>query len=482
MCYILMEDKEREIDLRQMVILIMMQWRIISCVTLICMTLGALLVFNRSGMTENYQNTDRNIGYNNDESYEYQLSLYKKLKIYYESEIEKHLTRTENEKSYIQNSLRMKIDPLNQAIGIINVFISDVSDSKDPIAPYLEKVRSDAFWRPLAEKYSIEPKYFREMCTIELREHSLDSRWAAQVTLPDRKRADQRLAMNEQLPNDRQIVQVTISMPDKNMTEAALTLLAGMFDPKNGTQLLQKYVYERVNPDLAGFQHDTYSRMMQGYSQLHGMYNNYGSLTEPLKKAHSSARKAASSSGKSALLKGAVLGGITGAGGTAMFIVLFTLLSGRLLSFREFFNRYPLNCLAVFPPQPTRRRMLALDRLLLRWRDNSRFSRLDRAERFDIAAENIRIHVAAGDRVLLLGTIALPRLQKVQTALADRLTSCAVKAWCFEDQQLASLHEIDQHEHIILVEEASTSRYQDIDYEVQVLQERGKKIIGCIII
>ena len=52
-------------------------------------------------------------------------------------------------------------------IGIINVFISDVSDLIDPIAPYLEKVRSDAFWRPLAEKYSIEPKYFREMCTIE---------------------------------------------------------------------------------------------------------------------------------------------------------------------------------------------------------------------------------------------------------------------------------------------------------------------------
>ena len=82
-----MEDKEREIDLRQLVILIMMQWRIITCVTLICMTLGAFLVFNRSGIAINHQDTDRNMGYNYDESYEYKLSLYKKLKIYYESEL-----------------------------------------------------------------------------------------------------------------------------------------------------------------------------------------------------------------------------------------------------------------------------------------------------------------------------------------------------------------------------------------------------------
>ena len=45
-----MEDKEREIDLRKLVILIMMHWRIITCVTLICMTLGAFLVSNRSGI------------------------------------------------------------------------------------------------------------------------------------------------------------------------------------------------------------------------------------------------------------------------------------------------------------------------------------------------------------------------------------------------------------------------------------------------
>ena len=84
-----MEDKEREIDLRQLVILIMMQWRIITCATLICMTLGASLVFSRSGIAINYQDTDRNMGYNHDESYEYKLLLYKKLKIYYESELKK---------------------------------------------------------------------------------------------------------------------------------------------------------------------------------------------------------------------------------------------------------------------------------------------------------------------------------------------------------------------------------------------------------
>ena len=101
-----MEDKEREIDLRQLVILIMMQWRIITCVTLICMTLGAFLVFNRSGIAINHQDTDRNMGYNYDESYEYKLSLYKKLKIYYESELKKHLRQAKNEKIYIENSIR----------------------------------------------------------------------------------------------------------------------------------------------------------------------------------------------------------------------------------------------------------------------------------------------------------------------------------------------------------------------------------------
>ena len=299
-----MEDKGREIDLHQLVILIMMQWRIITCVTLICMILGALLVSNRSGMVRNHQYVDGNTDYNNEESYEYKISMYKKLKIYYESEIKRHLERTESEKVYIKNSIRMQIDPLNQVIGIINVFISDVSDSIDPIAPYLEKVRSDAFWRPLAEKYSIEPKYFREMCTIEQGGQSMNSHRVARVPRTDGKRVDQGLAMNVHLPNNRQIVQVTISMPDKNMTEEALSLLAGMFDQKKDTLLLQKYVYEHVNLDLAHFQQETYSQQAQYYNELQTMYNNYASLTEPQKKARSGARKAAGSSGKRALLKG----------------------------------------------------------------------------------------------------------------------------------------------------------------------------------
>lgn len=477
-----MEDKEREIDLRQLVILIMMQWRIITCAALICMTLGAFLVFNRSGIAINHQDTDRNMGYNYDESYEYKLSLYRKLKIYYESELKKHLMQAENEKIYIENSIRMQIDPLNQAVGIINAFISDASELEDPIAPYLEKVHSDTFWRPLAEKYLIEPKYFREMCTIELGEHSVNSRRTVPVTLPDGKRADQGLAMNVHLPNNRQIVQVAISMPDKNMTEEALSLLAGMFDPKNGTQLLQKYVYEHVNPDLAHFQQETYSQQAQYYNELQTMYNNYDRLVVPQKKAGAGARKAAGNAGKRALLKGAGLGGLAGAGATATLLALPLLLSGRLLSYSELFDRYPLNCLAVFPPQSTRGHMFAVDRLLLQWRDNSRFSRLDRAERFDIAVENIRIHVAAGERVLLLGTIALPRLQEIQVGLADRLESCTVQAWRFVDQQLASLHEIDQYEHVIMVEEVGISKFRDIENEIQTIQERGKNIVGCIII
>ena len=108
-----MEDKGREIDLHQLVILIMMQWRIITCVTLICMILGALLVSNRSRMVRNHQYVDGNTDYNNEESYEYKISMYKKLKIYYESEIKRHLERTESEKVYIKNSIRMQIDPLN---------------------------------------------------------------------------------------------------------------------------------------------------------------------------------------------------------------------------------------------------------------------------------------------------------------------------------------------------------------------------------
>ena len=126
--------------------------------------------------------------------------------------------------------------------------------------------------------------------------------------------------------------------------------------------------------------------------------------------------------------------------------------------------------------------MFAVDRLLLQWRDNSRFSRLDRAEHFDIAVENIRIHVAARERVLLLGTIALPRLQEIQVGLADRLESCTVQAWRFVDQQLASLHEIDQYEHVIMVEEVGISKFRDIENEIQTIQKRGKNIVDCIII
>lgn len=320
------------------------------------------------------------------------------------------------------------------------------------------------------------------MCTIELGGQSMNSHRVVRVPGTDGKRVDQGLAMNVHLPNNRQIVQVAISMPDKNMTEEALSLLAGMFDPKNGTQLLQKYVYEHVNPDLAHFQQETYSQQAQYYNELQTMYNNYGSLTEPQKMARPGARKAAGNSGKRALLKGAVLGGLAGAGATATLLALPLLLSGRLLSYSELFDRYPLNCLAVFPPQSTRGHMFAVDRLLLQWRDNSRFSRLDRAERFDIAVENIRMHVAAGERVLLLGTIALPRIQEIQVGLADRLASCTVQAWCFVDQQLASLHEIDQYEYIILVEEVGISKFRDIENEIQTIQERGKNIIGCIII
>ena len=380
------------------------------------------------------------------------MSLYKKLKIYYESEIKKHLKQAENEKAYIENSLNMKIDPLNQAVGTAEVLVSGTTELSDAFVLYQETVRSDAFWHPLSEKYSIEPKYFREMCSIALSAHSSDSR---------------------------QVVQLATTMPDKKMAEETLALLAGMFDKKS-MKLLQSSVYVRVDPDLAQFQHETYSQLAQRYIELQEMYNNYDRLAEPKKKTRPGIRKTGVGSRKPALVKGAFYGGIAGACGSAMLIAFSLLLSGRMLSSGEFFEKYQLNCLAVFSPQPTPGHTLILDRQLLKWSDNSRFSRLDRTERFEVAAANIRVHIKEGESILLLGTIALPHIQEVQTGLAEQLTSYTFRAWRFVDQQVTSLHEIDQYKHIILIEEVGTSKYQDIDNQIQVLQERNKNIVGCI--
>lgn len=451
-----MDTRERELDLRQLAILVMMQWRIIAYVVLICMILGLLSVMNRTrinGVKNDTNDISEEIGYNSEEVYKYKLSLYKKMKIYYESEINKYLKQAENEKVYIENSLRMKIDPLNQVVGTANVLISSTSELSDPVASCQEKIGSDAFWAPLSEKYSIEPKYFREMSSIMLSPRSSGTR---------------------------QVVQLTTSMPDKKMTEETLALLVGAFDQK-GMQLLQRSVDVRVDPNLAQFQHDTYFQLAQLYKELHDMYNSYAGLAKPLKKAPSGTHKPGSGLGKRALLKGAVFGGLAGACGAAMLIALSLILSGRLLSYSELFDKYPLTCLTVFPSGPTRRHTRALDRQLLKWRDSSRFNRLDRTERFDIAVEKIRMHVKGGESILLLGTIALPRIQEVQVALAERLVSYTVGTWHFVDQQLATLHEIDQYEHIILVEEVGISKFQDIDNEIQALLERSKKIVGCIV-
>ena len=478
-----MDSQEREIDLRQLALLIMMQWRIITCVTLICMIIGALVAVNKPKTVKNHQNASETIGYDSDETYEYKKSVYKDLKLYYESQISRHLKQAENEKAYIENSLNMKVDPLNQVVGTAEVLISGTAELSSALALYQDMVRSDTFWQPLSEKYSIDPKYFREMCSIALLAGSSDNRQVVQLftTTPEKKMAEETLTLLAGSSNNRQVVQLSTTMPEKKMAEEALTLLAGIFD-KKGMELLQSSIYVQVDPYLAQFQQQTYSQLAQRYIELQDMYNNYDRLAEPKKVIKPGTREVTEVSSKPALLKGAFFGGVAGACGSAMFVAFSLFLPGRLLSCSEFFDKYQLNCLAAFPPQLASGHTLALDRRLLKWSDNSRFSRLDRMERFEVAATNIGVHVRDGESILLLGTIALPRIQEVRAGLAEQLTSCTVGAWRFVDQQVATLKEIDQYKHIILVEEVGTSKYQDVDNQMQVLQERGRNIVGCIML
>ena len=91
---------------------------------MICAFFGAFIATNKNKTNEkqqDFQYIHNDMGYNPEQSYEYKMLMYKKLKIYYESEIKNHIKRTESEKLYIKNSINMQIDPLNQVVGIINV-------------------------------------------------------------------------------------------------------------------------------------------------------------------------------------------------------------------------------------------------------------------------------------------------------------------------------------------------------------------------
>ncbi|MBR0172064.1 MAG: hypothetical protein IJQ21_04680 [Lachnospiraceae bacterium] len=174
-------------------------------------------------------------------------------------------------------------------------------------------------------------------------------------------------------------------------------------------------------------------------------------------------------------------GGIGFAGGlfaSMFFVALYYILTNRVLSADEFNNRYRMRAITMLPGT---KQAGAKRRMAMRGRDSA-FLRMSEEEQYEVAATNLSVYAPDVKDIILTGSIPAPRLQKLAETLTQRIDGVRFAAASNINEDAQALQALKEHEHVIVVEECLASNYSETDRAYQTLRDWDKKVIGSIVL
>lgn len=434
---------EREVSIRSLFARVFRKWWIILIVAAAVGVLaGGYKIFTTTKERDN--NPENTMTY---EEYQKKLADYEQNTKTLKDSIAVSEDTLQSKIDYLSNSIVTKLDPNNVYVAKNNLFFEspDSENSvslRDRVANravdlYSTYITSLDFWTDISKELETEPQYILELISATPDYEASDLMVSIKYTDEEgaRKLSDY---MNNKLQS---------YTPDANNQIGNFRLIntspvvSNMVDSS-----LQNWHYNKT-------------------SEIKNLENSIKQLQQSLDKLSRPSQPATIS--KSALVKEGVGFGIkaaaAAAGATIILLSIIIVASKKVLSAKEFYNRYELKEIARFPKS-----------------GNGRAGISDK-ERYDIATENINRYSGDSGNILIIGKAPKAAINLAVAELRKRMDNISIDHIEAVNDSTAHINRLKEADSVIITETVGSSKYNRIDNNIRYVNDWNTPIVGSIL-
>lgn len=471
-------EEEREIDLKQLFLVLCTKWKLIVIAAVIGAILGGIYgAVNRGTITAVVPAEEATEQIEGPSVGEWEIyDMQKKL---YEGRIAQNMQLMEAQKNYLESSPRMKIDFRDVSVASAIVYVTRDEDlqvrsgdetglsltTRRILNAYVNEVYSASVMEGLAKKLDTDAVYVRELYSAGANEN------LSCVTITATAVDD---ATAEMILDD--LVRAA---------EGAKSRIASEYE-RHEMSVMSLATYSGINTAIRDAQNEATKQIDAYNTQIIADKTALTKLEEPKEEKPAETTDTETATVTTTIpaplsmrnvIKNAVLGCVAGIFLSAMLFVMYYIFSGRILSAEEMNRRYGLRALTVLPSAGIK----GLDLKLARMGRDGAYYRMSSDELLEVAVANLSVYAPEVKELLLVGSGDAAFLERVKGALTARLNGVSLACAPDINENADSLQALKAHEHIILVEQILKSRYEEIDRELKTLIDWKKNVVGSIV-
>ncbi|MBR5970925.1 MAG: hypothetical protein IK016_11375 [Lachnospiraceae bacterium] len=504
-----LQREEREIDLKQLMVVVLAKWRLIVIVVIFCMLSGAAAgAFRNLNQTEQEGNPQEmsDVASSSEtkpmtpEEYRAALEDYQADQNYYNSATENYQqwiredTALLNERdTYLKTSILKGIDPYHVAYSIAEIHILKedtalgraeasgriVTTDREMLRLlrlYQSYLTDSALLDKCAKQLQTEEKYIREIVScstdgnigyvlLSIRGQSTDTTEIIMDTmLSDLDEIHQEISETISVQHDAVVLWRNHYYGiDDGLVLQKTNEMQGRFNQK-----------KRIADNILALEKLDEPVLPTGLEASADYDDDGNKMTADGADAFS----ATEANPPGAALRWAFLAACFGCFATIFLFAMYYVLTGRALSAGEMADNYRLHMIGMLSSEGAG--ASRIDRKLVSLGADYAYDHMTVAEQLAVVKTNLSVYAPETNAFLLVGSVNRQVLEQtagqLRQVMPEATFSCAARI----HENVASLEELRRFEQIILVEEPLRSKYGQMDREIRMIAEWKKLIVGLI--
>lgn len=501
---IILNEEEREIDLKQLLIVVLRRWRLMLLITLICAVAGGIYGNRPVSVIQEIapeQKTDTAVAestaktaqeYETElKNYRADLAYYNEMSGVYEDWIEEDQDRYDAQEEYLQNSFLSRVDPYHVAYSVAEIFILKDETGTAAVTGgtlkvidrellrilrmYQASFTSDNLLEECAKRLKTEAQFIRE--TLGCGVNTDYGYISLSVTGADHAFTEEVL---ETLLSHLEEIRTKVIEETDAEHEAKVLVRDHYFGVNKG------YATDQLN--IAQTQFNQAKRIADNQLVLDKMEKPViplppstdvaDALQEEVKEELPQVPAVTEVNSAKRAVKWLLIGLAGGCFLSLFLIAIYYVLSNRPLSAGEIARRYHLRTIGVFPRDTKGKG--ALDKKLSMLGEDRTFLGMTPEERLSVAAANLSVYAPDAKEMLLVSSFGEGQLRHIAEKLHAALPGISFHCAPSMNENAASLETLRNFRQVILVESPLQSKYAQIDRTMQLLYDWKKEVTGFI--
>lgn len=457
------ESYEQEVEFNVLIVKILKKWRfILGCVICFAILLGGVQLNKAIKEIRSYSAQEVQ------EKYNKELELYKENASNITNVIQNAQKNLANKQEYVENSIKMRIDPIQECVSSADVMVtvnstnpraSETGFTEKILNTYMGLVMSDQIMDKVKEGLDeeIDVQYIRELITLTFNK----STFSFNIKL-----------IHSDQESGKKILEIILEELKENQSKVGTTF--GV----HGLEITNRTDYLMVDNALDNFQKSTNDLVTN-------LQNTITSNNRALIELEEPAKDDLGLSIPSIILKvmiHLIVGGILGAVFGFFIIFVNVNLKDDIYDPETLRIKYDLKYLGSLPLKKQMKNKI--DSMIESIENKSGIS-LSAEEENRLVAINLLNYSPAGDPVLLVGPAGEEELLTIQNrmkagvGLQQKEKSIDIAPAVFTNPD--SAEKLQAYKDIVLVGIKGKTLYSEIDKTVQYLNDLGKNIVGIVL-